>query len=78
MSRLKEYCAEKLKEAKAAKVRACNYLKAIEISIEKGEPVGPMQIIYTEKDIEKAKKFIEHWDSEVKIWEAEEKLLKHD
>ena len=76
MSRLLKYCEEKLAEAKENKERAIRYLGVVERAIEIGEPVGPMQYIHTKQDTEKAKLYIEKWDYEIQIWEAEKKLLK--
>jgi hypothetical protein len=74
-SRLLKYCEEKLLVAKASKERAIRYLSVVEAGIKDGNPVGPMQYIYTEKDIQKVKGFIEKWDNEIKAWEAERALL---
>ena len=74
MSRLLDYCEDRIKEAKERKNRAIGFLNMVKTKIDAGGPWGPMGIPYTEKDIEKAENSIQKWETEIQVWAMEKSM----
>jgi hypothetical protein len=76
MSRLLSYCEEKILEARLSKDRAIKYLAALETTVENWGPMGIPSKEDIEKKTQKAKYYIDFWEKEIQIWEAEKETIK--